>query len=389
MIIRSLLIHNLRNHEHTEIELSPGVNIFYGLNGAGKTSVLESVSIAGLSKSFLPVPDAALVRQNEENYLVSLRADTDHGVPYKVSLQYTPGAKKLISSTAGDNLNPKDIIGELPLVILSPDFKNITFGSPADRRQFLDSVLSQASKRYVEEAIQLKRILKQRNSLLNAAKIQRNMNKAVMDAWTDAFIKSASEIVVRRSAFIEEFVPFFKTAYEDVAGTHEPVGIEYTPDSIDAELLKHDGEEVLKTELLKESVAKRFREIAIQMWPEELRRGTTLFGPQKDDVRIEINGGVAKEFASQGQHKSLLISIKFAEFEFLRNRKGENPVILLDDIFAELDTKRTEKVFSNVIVSAAQTLITTTDAERLQDILPREIPTAVFRVSGGIVFREA
>jgi len=191
MVIRSLLIHNLRNHEHTEIELSPGVNIFYGLNGAGKTSVLESVSIAGLSKSFLPVPDAALVRQNEENYLVSLRADTDHGVPYKVSLQYTPGAKKLISSTAGDNLNPKDIIGELPLVILSPDFKNITFGSPADRRQFLDSVLSQESKRYVEEAIQLKRILKQRNSLLNGAKIQLKMNKHVIDGSKDDFKKSA------------------------------------------------------------------------------------------------------------------------------------------------------------------------------------------------------
>ena len=360
MYVKSIIVEHLRNHEHSELICSPSLNIISGLNGAGKTTILEAISICGLSKTFLPGTDSDLIKHGEESYTVSLQAVSDLGIPYKVGVRYVDGQRKLINSSIGDRMNPKDILGELPLIILSPDFKEITFGAPDDRRRFMDALLSQAKYVYVESAINLKKIIKQRNALLQKAKMYgQKPDEALLDIMTDQMMDAGSTLASLRAQFINEFTPHFLEAYKKITDTDEQVGIVYLPDTA-------NGRTLITKEDFSESYMLAYRSLK----DEEVRRGTTLFGPQKDDLEISINGGRARETASQGQHKSLLISIKWAEFTYLRDVRDETPVLLFDDIFSELDGNRTARVLQQVLDSGAQTFITTTEGEKLIASLP-------------------
>ena len=360
MYVKSIIVEHLRNHEHSELICSPSLNIISGLNGAGKTTILEAISICGLSKTFLPGTDSDLIKHGEESYTVSLQAVSDLGIPYKVGVRYVDGQRKLINSSIGDRMNPKDILGELPLIILSPDFKEITFGAPDDRRRFMDALLSQAKYVYVESAINLKKIIKQRNALLQKAKMYgQKPDEALLDIMTDQMMDAGSTLASLRAQFINEFTPHFLEAYKKITDTDEQVGIVYLPDTANS-----------RTLITKEDFSESYMLAYRSLKEEEVRRGTTLFGPQKDDLEISINGGRARETASQGQHKSLLISIKWAEFTYLRDVRDETPVLLFDDIFSELDGNRTARVLQQVLDSGAQTFITTTEGEKLIASLP-------------------
>lgn len=354
------------------------INVFHGLNGSGKTSILESISVCSFSKTFLPVSDQSLVRFGENTYNIRLSATNDLNVPYKISINYTRGSKKQIKSSLGDNLLPKDIIGEIPLVILSPDYKSITFGSPQDRRDFIDRLLCQAGKIYFEELAKTKRILKQRNNILTNYKLNRQIDLTLFDVWTNEFINAATEVAIRRFLFLKDFQPIFKSKYSFISDSDEKVGLEYVPDSI-----KINSQ---TTKISKEEILNYYKQAFNSLKEEELRRGTTLFGPQKDDIRITINGATAKEVASQGQHKSLLISLKFAEFNFLLEKRAETPIILLDDIFSELDNARIEKVFLLLKELNAQSFITITNADFLKELLLDQKISNFYFVNKGNVF---
>lgn len=375
MRITKLHITNIRNHGVTEVEPGGSLNIFYGLNGSGKTSVIESVSICGFSKSFMPCQDASVVSGGAESYIVSCKAVNDYDVPYFVAVNYFAGKKKRINSTFGDNLNPKDIIGEMPMVILNPDYKMITFGAPSDRREFLDRLLSQAGKRYLEELMKLKKALKQRNNLLSQLKTGANIDYSLIEPWNDVFVKAAAEIIIRRRDFIRDFIPYFREVYGFIAGNNEEVSMNYQPDSLEAgDIETMDAQDI-------ENIYSRH---LIERMREEYGRGATCLGPQKDEIVITVNGRLARDTASQGQHKSLLISIKFAEFDYLKSMKNETPIILLDDIFAELDNERADKVIQLIKSHKAQTFITLTDKSHIDGFL-EGIDRKSFHVSNGVV----
>ncbi|MDT3741385.1 MAG: DNA replication and repair protein RecF [Candidatus Kapabacteria bacterium] len=354
MKINELHIINLRNHSQSSIEFGRNVNVIRGLNGSGKTTILEALSISSLSKTFLPTLDSALITSGESSYKINITALSDVEVGYKVSIEYQAGGRKKINSSIGENLNPKDILGIVPLVILSPDFKSLTFGSPQDKRQFLDTVLSQSSRQYVDESLKYKKYLKQRNALLSQNLREGKFNRDYFEILTDMFMKSASEIIFRRINFIKDFESIFIDSYTSVSNNQEIPGIKYLPDSIKLieDLSKADIKILLET---------KYKSI-INI---EMKRGSTLFGPQRDDLTFTVNNLNSKDSASQGQHKSLLISIKLSEFEFLKNILNETPVILFDDIFSELDIERSSSVFSKIMENDAQTIITMTNSERL------------------------
>lgn len=378
MRINRLNLENLRNHINTEIELEK-LNVFYGLNGSGKTSILEAISICSISKSFLPTLDQALVKMGQSGYKVSAKCVTNLDTKYDISIQYNNGKKKEISSNSDDNLNPGDIIGNLPTVVLSPDYKNITFGSPSDRRQFIDKLLSQVSKRYLKELYNLKKSLKNRNAILNDARKGKDFDRGLLEIWTNFFIDTNSHIIKKRHEFLKEFSVDFNNYYSKITNKAEVVEAIYNPDSLPNE------EEVLSnSEKIRELLYQR----AESLFDSELRRGTTLFGTQKDDLIFKINDGIAKETASQGQHKSLLISIKFAEFDYLNNKKNETPLLLLDDIFSELDAKRTEFVMNLISNSNVQTFITMTDPLLIKKVLPESKDHKYFKLDSGKVLEQ-
>lgn len=380
MIIKNLTINNLRNHKESLIDLDDSINIFYGKNGTGKTTILEGLSIISISKSFLPALDSSLIKNGETFFLISGIGENDLSVPYKVSIRYNGSGRKIINSSLGDNLLPKNIVGEIPVVILSPDYKVITFGAPQDRRQFLDGVLSQSSKIYIEEALKLKKLLKQRNSLLSDYQKNKKIDYRLFETLSEMFIFSAAEIVSRRSKFINNFVPYFSSYYQRISDNNEKVSINYKPDSFDDNLFQ--------SILEKNDIIERYQSRFESLRDKELIRGTTLFGPQKDDIEIRIANKPAKESASQGQHKTLLLSIKFAEYEILKNIKNESPIFMLDDIFSELDKERSYNINKIIRELNCQTLITITNRERFDVFDNIETKSAFFRLDNGIVTKE-
>ncbi len=377
MIINSLTLQNLRNHTFTEIKLGDKLNVIYGLNGSGKTTILEAISITSISKSFLPVSDATIINFNEQYFSILAKGTNDLLLPYFCGVKYNAGKRKIINNSYGDSLTPKDIIGEIPVIILSPDFKNITFGAPQDRRQFIDTILSQSSKAYMEDLFELKKCLKQRNNMLGKYQKEGVLDKMQFEIWTEMLIKTAAEIMYRRQLFIREFIPFFEQAYNEVSSGIEKVSLKYLPYHF-PELNEKDIQN-------KEYFMEINRKIYDDLKFAELKRGLTLFGPQKDEIAININNSAAKETASQGQHKSLLISLKFAEFEFLKKIRNETPIILFDDIFSELDSSRSNHTLELILNKNAQSIITITENSYIKQIVPQKLNTKYFKVNSGIV----
>lgn len=350
MVIRSVTITHLRSHASTHLECAPEVTILSGPNGSGKTSLLEAVSLCSMGRTFVPVPDLSLIQHGHDACMASVESMSDHDVAYRASVQLQHGTRKKISTTHGSNLTARDLIGELPVVALSPDHKGITFGGPAERRAFIDAVMAQSSRSITDLLYEHRRTLKQRNSILSE---QRAASSEQTVLWTRQFIALSVDLVKRRAAFLAELEPLVQEEYAKVAGVAEEIAIRYEPDHLDLE-----GADL----------AQQFERTADRLSEAEKARGLTLFGPQKDEIAFLLNGRLVRETASQGQHKSLLIALKLAECRMLLERRRERPVVLLDDVFAELDQQRSERVLTRIRELGMQCLVTTTEDDRFRSM---------------------
>lgn len=358
MVIKKLQISNLRNHKFTEIYPAKELNIFYGENGAGKTTVLEAISIACFSKSFVNNTDSTLIQSNEKQFNIKLEAQNHLNLTYNIEVSYQIGQKKKIQNSYGDNLNPKDIIGIVPVVHLSPDLRKITAGPPENRREFIDKILSQSSKAYFETLLNFRKALKQRSSLLYNFQQTHRFDSNFFESWNNVFLDLATQIILKRFNFIKEFSIDFQKIYSEITQNKEDVSLHYEPNSIPLEIL-NDNSNSLSYDLIYSLLQKNSN----LLLKAEISRGMTLFGPQKDELIITLNNSLAREKGSQGQHKSLLIAIKFAELEYLAEKTNETPIVLLDDIFSELDDNRIMLVLKKVIERNSQTFITLTNPE--------------------------
>lgn len=381
MRIATLVLENIRNHEHSELVFADGVNVLYGKNGQGKTSILEAISLVGFSTTFVPGTDVSLVRRDTSSAYAYASAYSDLETLYKVSVRIKPGERKDINSSLGKRLSPQDIVGEMPLVTLSPDNKNITAGAPQDRRRLVDSVVSQASKRYMKDLVSYKRILKQRNALLQKAKTEYSFPYSVIEPWTEALVDVGAEIVVRRAEFLRSFAVMVQRAYGRIAHADETIAFVYTPNALPPALFAYERVPSVA------EVREAYQAVVADKKREEQARGVTVFGPQKDEIVMMVNGGIARECASQGQHKTLLVAVKMAEFEYLRDIRLETPIVLLDDIFSELDAERATNVL-DLMRSDAQTFVTTTDAAIFHSNFANDKHHALFSVDKGVAKRE-
>ncbi len=358
----SIHLRNVRNHADTVVrDLAPKINVLVGPNGAGKTSILEALSLATLTKSFTTASDAVLVRQNETALEVDARFVSDLEVEYRVSVQIDVSArmKKTIVANSERIRSSVDLVGRAPVVVLTPDEKIITGGPPAERRRFLNMVLSQASRAYLEDELEYRRALKQRNAMLTDARQKRQSLSAIqpfLAPWTLLVIKHGARIMQRRRVFTEEFRPRLLRAYRTLSQSREEPSLTYLPMGLEVEVGNFDV-----------VLAERARTCEV----EEIRRGTTLFGPHRDELMCFINPGQeARLYASQGQHKTLLVAMKLAEFEYLKEAAGETPMLLLDDVFSELDHDRAKTLLELAMSGElGQTFISSTERERFEQLL--------------------
>ncbi len=342
MKIVSIRLRQFRNHRATEVSFGESINAVLGRNGQGKTNLVEALSFLCLTKSFYATGDQQVVQLGCSGFEIEGELTDDEGHHHAVVVRYNAGPREKIFTVNG--VEPEhfsDVIGRFPVVVLSPDKGAITQGGPALRRRFLDVVLSQLSAEYLASLLEYRRVLKQRNALLAQGHID------TIDSWSEALANHGSRITKRRRDFLAEFAPYVRAAYHQIANGREEPGITYSPSP------------GIEENEIEEAIAARLREALSSRRSEELRLGTTAVGPHRDELKLELDGMVVQKFASQGQHKTFLVALKVAEFQYMRDVAGETPILLLDDVFSELDEERSRRLLETVS-SLGQTVITAT-----------------------------
>ncbi len=374
MRLRQLQLDHFRNHASTSLVCAEERNVFLGNNGEGKTNILEAISYLCLTKSFYASTDATAVELGHSSFSVTGTLVSDIDVDYHVHVSYENDTRdKEITINKGLVENKSSVIGMFPVVVLSPENGALTSGAPAERRRFVDIVVSQSNKSYLEDLMEYRRILRQRNRILADARMNQRLDQDLLEPWNENLVRHGAQISHRRAQFVQEFAPHLAAAFEKIApGEHPSLRYE---SSIAAEVTATLGE--------RETV---FREALRRQEPEERKFGTSLFGPHKDELRLEINGLDLKSFASQGQHKTYLVALKIAEFFYLRQRCRETPMLLLDDVFSELDDLRSASLLA-LTGELGQTFITATDGRRFSTV-EKQRGTTTFHVKEGRVSHE-
>lgn len=364
MHLKDLHLINFKNYEEAELELSSGVNCFFGKNGSGKTNILDAVYYLSMCKSYLNLLDRQNIRFNELFFSVSgtwRKEDKDTSIHCAVKI----GSKKVFKRNKKEYEKLSDHIGQFPVVMISPYDRDLISEGSELRRKWIDGIISQFDRQYLEEIQRYAKVLDQRNALLKNMHDHGLFDRESIEVWNEQLSLLAENIHNKRKKFIAEFLPVFVERYNFIGLEREDVLLEYR-----SQLNENSMEELLK---------KFERKDAFSQF--------TNAGTHKDDLLFTIKGHPIKKFGSQGQQKSFIIALRLAQYDWLKNHLQTKPTLLLDDIFDKLDTTRVKKLLELVSDHYfGQVLVTDTDKERLDQILGEAVPDRkVFEVTEGTI----
>lgn len=368
---------DFRSYEQVEISLTPGVTTFIGPNGQGKTNLVEAIGYASLLSSHRVSTDAPLVRLGAERAVIGLDVVRDDRMMV-LEIEINPGRANRARINRSAVPRPRDVLGLVRTVLFAPEDLAMVKGDPSDRRRFMDDLLVQRTPRLLGVKSDYDRILKQRNALLKSAAAARRNNAAEMtrtlEVWDEQLADAGSEIIASRVALIDDLQPHFADAYDLIAGGVDAVS---SPDvhMAYASSLGPEAEVTTDRQLWREQLLEGIQ----RRRKEEIDRGITLLGPQRDDLVLRLGPTPAKGFASHGESWSIALAMRLAGLEVLRS-DGDDPVLILDDVFAELDVARRRRL-SERVARGTQVLITAAVGEDV----PAELAGRRMRVSKGTV----
>lgn len=346
MILRQLNIINFKSIQTATLSLSDKVNCFVGLNGMGKTNVLDALHYLAFTKSHLGIQDSLAVRQGTEASILEGIYYTDGGDERQLLLQIRPGQRKILKRNKKEYGRLTEHIGAFPLVIVSPQDYQLIQGSSEERRRFVDMQLSQQDATYMNALSQYHAVLEQRNSLLK----DRGLNPQLLDVLDQQLSRYAGYIWQRRRQFVEDLIPLFRSYYSAIAPERDVVGLSYTSQLNDTEGALY--------ELLASS---RERDLIL---------GHTTVGIHRDDLSMTLSEALIRKVGSEGQRKTFLISLKLAQYRMLADRSPERPMLLLDDIFDKLDAERVGRIIGLVGgQDFGQIFLTDTNRKYLDEII--------------------
>lgn len=374
MHVARLTLHNFRSYGEVEVDLEPGSTAFIGANGQGKTNLVEAIDYVATLGSHRVANDTPLVKANTDRAVV--RASVVRGDRTALlEVEITPGKANRARINKSPLPRTRDIVGVLRTVLFSPEDLALIKGDPADRRRFLDSLLILQTPRLAGVKADYDRILRQRNSLLKSAGRRRDADLPTLDIWDENLARVGGELMAARIALLADLEPYLASAYIQVAANaaadRQVATAVYKPSfEIDAEGF---DAETLKAALLAE-LARRRRD--------EIDRGVSLVGPHRDDVTLTLGELPARGYASHGESWSFALALKLSSFELLR-ADGDDPVLILDDVFAELDLGRRDQLAA-LVSSAEQVLVTAAVAEDV----PEGLVGQRFLVKDGEVNRD-
>lgn len=357
MWVRSLDVEDFRSYEKAHLEWEPGAVILCGPNGRGKTNLVEAVAYAAGLDSHRVSTDSALVRVGQERAVVRLVVVVS-GRDISIDLQINPGRSNQVRVNGAALPRSRDVLGTFRCVTFAPEDLRLAKGEPADRRRFLDGLIVQAAPRYAAVRADFDKALKQRNALLRSGPGMAKQDfEASLQVWDDRYLPAAAELTWGRINAVRRLVEPMSSAYRAISPVADVCSIRYS--STVAGLAEVTDVEQL-TQLLSTALSDRRSE--------EVRRGTTVVGPHRDDLEIHLNDMPARTHASHGESWSLALGLRLAAFSVLSDIGQEPPVLILDDVFAELDQQRRSRLVA-AIASAEQVLVTAAVASDIPEEL--------------------
>ena len=355
MWIKKIKIKNFRNYEQEEIKLEININIFYGKNAQGKTNIIESIFLCSLGKSFRTKKDKEMIKLNEQNAVVEVEYEkSDRDGKIKIEI----GNKKNIYLNGIKIKKLSELLGNLNIVIFTPDDINILKGGPQNRRRFLDIMISQLRPNYMHILNLYIKTMEQRNNYLRQIK-EEHKDENLLEIWDEKLAEYAIKIYEYRKEFIEKIIKKLDIIHKNITNGEEQIELEYVTEC-------DSKEKYLK--LLKER-----RKL-------DIIKGFTTKGVHRDDFMIYINKKDIKIFGSQGQNRTAMLSLKLAELQVIYDEIGEYPILLLDDFMSELDKTRRKNFLENI--EGTQVIITGTEKLDIENLEYLE-----YNVSNGKVLK--
>lgn len=375
MLVRSLKLRNFRSYENISLELSARGNVFCGANAQGKTNLLEAIYLCSCARSHRTGKDSELIRRGASAYEVELAYTADNGAEGEICLRYEEA--ELLSPIAGAREGTKrtrtithngqpldrvaDLFGIFHAVIFAPEDLMLVKEGPSGRRRYLDMLISQLSPSYFRDLQLYQRILQQRNRLLKRLRDERyssvadeaseRLRRVELEVWTDQMAECGARIVAARKRFSDRIEVIAAQAVRKLSGEQENLQVLYRcTGGVEPEAeLSH-----IQADLLKR---------VSRDTDDDIRRGYSSQGPHRDDLELSLNGLPIKQYASQGQQRSVVLALKLAELALIEEECGERPVLLLDDVMSELDRNRRRYLMD--AIAGRQVLITCTDQNQV------------------------
>jgi DNA replication and repair protein RecF len=387
MHVTHLSLADFRSYARVEVPLDPGVSVFVGANGQGKTNLVEAVGYLATLSSHRVSSDAPLVRMGADRAVI--RAAVTQGERSQlVELELNPGKANRARINRSSQVRPRDVLGIVRSVLFAPEDLALVKGDPGERRRFLDELVTARSPRMAGVRSDYERVLKQRNTLLKSAAMARRHGGRVaaapgtksggadlstLDVWDQHLARAGAELLAQRIELIAALEPLAEKAYEQVAPGGGPVALEYRSSAGGgAGAAGVQGRDALYEQLIGALTEVR---------KQEIERGVTLVGPHRDDLVLKLGQLPAKGYASHGESWSYALALRLASYDLLR-AEGNEPVLVLDDVFAELDARRRERL-AELVAPGEQVLVTAA----VEDDVPGVLAGTRYAVADGAVER--
>jgi len=349
MNLKKINLINFKNFETQSFDFEDKINCFVGDNGVGKTNVLDAIYYLSFAKSYFNPVAVQNINHSKDFFVIEGEYQLNDRVD-TIVCSLKRGHKKSVKRNGKVYEKFSDHIGYLPLVIISPADRDLIIEGSETRRKFIDNVISQSNKRYLQTLIKYNKVVAQRNSLLKYFALNRTFDALNLNVYDEQMQTYGNEIYKERKAFLKEFIPIFTKRYQAIANDNETVNLKYKTQLEENDLLT----------LLTQNIE---RDRVLQY---------TSVGVHKDDLTFEINEFSVKKFGSQGQQKSYLTALKLAQFDFIKKQSNVKPILLLDDIFDKLDAKRVTQIINLVNNNEfGQLFISDTHKERTEEVVKK------------------
>lgn len=347
MHLKKLSIVNFKNYPEAEIELSPRINCFVGPNGVGKTNILDAIHYLSLTKSYFNAVDSQNIKHQEDFCVIQGEYEIE-GEDENIYCGIKKNKRKHFSRNKKEYKKLSEHIGLIPLVMISPADSGLIMDGGEERRKFINGVIAQYDRLYLNDIINYNRILTQRNKFLKNIADESSPDMKMLEVYDEQLVELGKKIYEKRGDFIGELIPVFGKFYNYISSEHERVDMKYK-----SQLNENDFSELLKKNLSKDRILQY-----------------TTAGIHRDDLSMRLGGYSLKKVGSQGQQKTYQLSLKFGKFEFIRQVSGKTPILLLDDVFDKFDSERVEQIVRLVSENDfGQIFITDTDEARMRKIL--------------------